>query len=148
MRWIFLLILMGGLAVAAACQANEDGGPAPTETIETEVTDTPMAPEPPDTIAPSEPTPTSPPQPTEVPLQPTQPPPQPTQPPPQPTQPPPQPTDVPSAGLPPCAAKDCNCGDFATQAEAQAFFEAVGGPAQDPHRLDGDGNGLACESLP
>jgi hypothetical protein len=41
-----------------------------------------------------------------------------------------------------------NCGDFSTQAEAQAFFEAAGGPESDPHRLDADGNGGAvCESL-
>ena len=46
------------------------------------------------------------------------------------------------------AGPDRDCGDFATQAEAQAFFIAAGGPGQDPHRLDGDGNGLACESLP
>jgi hypothetical protein len=43
---------------------------------------------------------------------------------------------------------DRNCGDFATQLEAQAFFEAAGGPESDPHRLDGDKNGLACEALP
>ncbi len=41
---------------------------------------------------------------------------------------------------------DMDCGDFANQAEAQAFFEAAG--AGDPHRLDGDGDGIACESLP
>nr|WP_322822036.1 MBL fold metallo-hydrolase [Chloroflexus sp.] len=43
---------------------------------------------------------------------------------------------------------DRNCSDFATQAEAQAFFLANGGPARDPHRLDGDDDGIACESLP
>jgi len=43
---------------------------------------------------------------------------------------------------------DRNCGDFDTQDEAQSFFEAAGGPESDPHRLDGDGNGVACESLP
>jgi hypothetical protein len=43
--------------------------------------------------------------------------------------------------------EDRNCGDFKTQAEAQAFFEAAGGPESDPHRLDADGNGAACESL-
>lgn len=42
--------------------------------------------------------------------------------------------------------KDYDCGDFKTQAEAQAFFEAAG--PGDPHRLDRDGNGIACESLP
>jgi micrococcal nuclease len=40
---------------------------------------------------------------------------------------------------------DRDCGDFASQAEAQAFFEAAGGPARDPHRLDRDKDGLACE---
>lgn len=43
---------------------------------------------------------------------------------------------------------DRDCGDFDTHNEAQAFFEAAGGPESDPHRLDGDGNGIACESLP
>lgn len=43
---------------------------------------------------------------------------------------------------------DHDCGDFSTQAEAQAFYEAAGGPASDPHRLDGEGDGVACESLP
>ena len=42
---------------------------------------------------------------------------------------------------------DRNCGDFETQAEAQAFFEAAGGPEVDRHRLDGDGDGVACASL-
>jgi micrococcal nuclease len=43
---------------------------------------------------------------------------------------------------------DRDCGDFATHAEAQTFFEAAGGPASDPHRLDGDNDGTACEDLP
>ncbi len=44
---------------------------------------------------------------------------------------------------------DRDCGDFSTQREAQAFYEAAGGPAVDPHRLDGrDGDGIVCESLP
>ena len=43
---------------------------------------------------------------------------------------------------------DRDCSDFRTQAEAQAFFEAAGGPEKDPHRLDSDGDGIACESLP
>lgn len=41
---------------------------------------------------------------------------------------------------------DRDCGDFATQAEAQAFFEAAG--PGDPHKLDRDGDGAACDSLP
>ncbi len=43
---------------------------------------------------------------------------------------------------------DRDCGDFSTHAEAQAFFEAAGGPDRDPHKLDGDRDGIACESLP
>jgi len=43
---------------------------------------------------------------------------------------------------------DRDCDDFATHEEAQAFYEAAGGPASDRHRLDGDGDGEACESLP
>ncbi|MEO8391433.1 MAG: excalibur calcium-binding domain-containing protein [Chloroflexota bacterium] len=43
---------------------------------------------------------------------------------------------------------DRDCGDFQTHAEAQAFFLAAGGPGRDPHRLDGDHDGSACEALP
>ena len=43
---------------------------------------------------------------------------------------------------------DRNCGDFASWAQAQDFFEASGGPQSDRHRLDRDRNGDACESLP
>ena len=43
---------------------------------------------------------------------------------------------------------DRDCSDFATQREAQRFFEEEGGPARDPHGLDADNDGIACESLP
>ena len=46
------------------------------------------------------------------------------------------------------AGPDRDCSDFTTQTEAQAFFVAAGGPASDPHRLDRDGDGVVCESLP
>ena len=46
----------------------------------------------------------------------------------------------------PAEAADMDCGDFATQAAAQAFF-AGAGPG-DPHQLDSDGDGIACESNP
>lgn len=46
------------------------------------------------------------------------------------------------------AIVDRDCGDFATQAAAQSFFLANGGPQSDPHRLDDDGDGRACESNP
>lgn len=41
-----------------------------------------------------------------------------------------------------------NCDDFATQPEAQKFFENAGGIKGDTNRLDGNKNGEACESLP
>lgn len=40
---------------------------------------------------------------------------------------------------------DLDCSDFRTQAEAQQVLSA---DRSDPHRLDGDGNGIACERLP
>ncbi|WP_198668081.1 thermonuclease family protein [Saliphagus sp. LR7] len=40
---------------------------------------------------------------------------------------------------------DYNCGDFETQEQAQAVLDGESG---DPHGLDGDGDGVACESLP
>ena len=43
---------------------------------------------------------------------------------------------------------DRDCRHFDTHEEAQAFFIAAGGPERDPHRLDGDNDGIACESLP
>jgi len=45
----------------------------------------------------------------------------------------------------PCAATDCNCSDFDTQAQAQACLNA---DPTDPFNLDGDNDGIACESLP
>ena len=53
---------------------------------------------------------------------------------------------APLAGLPACAGADCDCADFASHAEAQAFYESQG--PGDPHRLDRDADGLACETLP
>ncbi len=51
---------------------------------------------------------------------------------------------LPLAGVA-AARPDRNCPDFATQADAQQAFDSVPG---DPERLDADGNGIACESLP
>lgn len=51
-----------------------------------------------------------------------------------------------------CSSPDQDCSDFSTHAEAQIFFNCCGFTASyDPMRLDkasGQGNGLACESLP
>lgn len=43
------------------------------------------------------------------------------------------------------ARQDLDCADFATQEEAQAVLEQ---DRSDPNRLDRDGDGIACESLP
>ena len=44
---------------------------------------------------------------------------------------------------------DKDCSDFATQAQAQAWFDSHGGsPSNDVAGLDGDRDGKACESLP
>ncbi len=53
-----------------------------------------------------------------------------------------------AAGPAGAAARDKDCSDFATQAAAQAYFIAHGGPQHDPDHLDSDGDGIACESLP
>ena len=42
--------------------------------------------------------------------------------------------------------EDRDCTDFDTQPAAQRFYEA--NKPGDPHNLDGDGDGQACESLP
>jgi hypothetical protein len=47
--------------------------------------------------------------------------------------------------LPACVKTDCNCSNFSTQAEAQRVLNAF---PHDPFRLDGDKDGVACESLP
>jgi len=44
---------------------------------------------------------------------------------------------------------DYDCDDFDTQEEAQEYFESQGGSANtNVDGLDGDGDGIACESLP
>jgi micrococcal nuclease len=59
----------------------------------------------------------------------------------------PQPPNSPAteSSLPTCISSDCDCSNFSTQADAQRVLEAFPG---DPHRLDGDDDGQACESLP
>lgn len=46
----------------------------------------------------------------------------------------------------PPRGRDKDCRDFGSHDEAQAFFEA-NDAEEDPHRLDGDGDGIACERL-
>jgi hypothetical protein len=55
---------------------------------------------------------------------------------------------APSANAMPASAADRDCADFSTQASAQDYFLALGGPGSDPDRLDGDGDGIACETNP
>lgn len=47
----------------------------------------------------------------------------------------------------PVAARDYDCSDFSTWRQAQRFYRNHGGPRRDPHRLDADHDGIACESL-
>lgn len=47
----------------------------------------------------------------------------------------------------PASAGDKDCSDFDTWRQAQKFYKRHGGPQRDPHRLDADRDGIACESL-
>ena len=53
-----------------------------------------------------------------------------------------------AATSPASAIGDRDCGDFGSQAAAQNFYLDNGGPDSDPHRLDADSDGVACESNP
>jgi excalibur calcium-binding domain-containing protein len=52
-----------------------------------------------------------------------------------------------TAAQPAAAFRDRDCSDFATHRQAQHFFETHN-PRRDPHRLDADHDGKACEDLP
>ena len=58
------------------------------------------------------------------------------------TTPTPQPQGSPAA---PSSNRDYDRSDFSSRAEAQRVLDSTPG---DPHRLDGDRDGIACESLP
>jgi hypothetical protein len=48
-----------------------------------------------------------------------------------------------------CGEAVYNCDDFRTQGEAQEVYEYCDyREGHDPHRLDGDNDGIACEDLP
>ena len=48
----------------------------------------------------------------------------------------------------PCEASDCNCANFPSHAEAQRIFLKHGGsPSNNWSRLDGNHDGIACQSL-
>ena len=49
---------------------------------------------------------------------------------------------------PASAFVDRDCGDFANQKAAQIFYLKAGGPSSDPHNLDSDNDGVACEPNP
>lgn len=58
-------------------------------------------------------------------------------------------TPPPPPATPPANPGDTkNCGDFATYAEAKAWFDQYFPLYGDVARLDSDGNGIPCESLP
>ncbi len=46
------------------------------------------------------------------------------------------------------SAADKDCANFRNQRAAQFFFLKHGGPQEDPDRLDGDNDGVACEDNP
>ncbi len=50
-----------------------------------------------------------------------------------------------SFALPSLAKRDMDCSDFTSWREAQDFYERSG--PGDPHGLDRDRDGIACESL-
>jgi len=50
------------------------------------------------------------------------------------------------AAQPALAFRDRDCSDFSSQAQAQRFFKKHN-PNRDPHGLDGDNDGIACEAL-
>ena len=45
-----------------------------------------------------------------------------------------------------CSYNFYNCSDFGNQADAQRIFDVCGGIGNDIHKLDGDNNGIPCES--
>jgi endonuclease YncB( thermonuclease family) len=56
------------------------------------------------------------------------------------------PVDIPTCS---CSYNQYNCSDFSSHSQAQACYEyCISLGAGDVHRLDGDSNGSACESLP
>ena len=57
-------------------------------------------------------------------------------------------TGTPSTAVPPNPGDTRNCGDFSTQGEAQEWFDTYFPHYGDVARLDWDGDGEACESLP
>lgn len=47
-----------------------------------------------------------------------------------------------------CSSNTYNCGNFTTHAQAQHVFDTCLPTMGDIHKLDSDGDGIACESLP
>ena len=59
------------------------------------------------------------------------------------------PSPPPRTPQPRAPFEDKDCADFQTQPEAQEFYATAALPNNpDPHRLDSDGDGEVCESLP
>ena len=67
---------------------------------------------------------------------------------PPPTTPEPPTPQPPTPSIPPNPGDSKNCSDFATQAEAQAWFDTYFPFYGDIAGLDADGDGIPCESLP
>ena len=113
--------------------------PKPTETKQASKTPRPTNTAVPPTNTP-QPVPTQAPAPTTSPPLPTN---TPIPPPPPPTEPPPPAPEC------DCSGNIDNCGDFGTHAQAQACHDyCMGVVGTDIHKLDGNNDGSACESLP
>ena len=52
-----------------------------------------------------------------------------------------------SGGDSDCSYNKYNCGNFNTYSQAKAMFDKCGGIGNDVHHLDGDNDGIPCESL-
>jgi len=59
----------------------------------------------------------------------------------------PRPTVRPRPTVSQCPGDIYNCSDFSSQAEAQRWFDRYYDNCGDVARLDGDNDGIACESL-
>lgn len=60
-----------------------------------------------------------------------------------------QPTQPQQLGGCSCSGDSYNCGDFGSQSSAQSCFNScMNAGAGDIHKLDGNNDGVACESLP
>jgi hypothetical protein len=136
--YVVLLGLLGREQFLAKYPSGQPTGPAPTPTPAPSAAPTPAPSATPTPTAAPSPSPTPSPSPSAAPTPPPAPSPSPS----------PSPSPAPS-GFNPNAytgqGDKYNCGDFASQAQAQAVLRA---DPRDPNKLDTNKDGIACESNP